>query len=191
MKSFQVAIVIGALVALIGIGLLYPTRPSQDNYNDFIGPDEFYYVEMDIFFGGRVSGNYTDSGGRSLILHVYDTQQFLTFTTQSTPQGLFSTSGSSRFFSADLSMPGKYYVVIEHGLGDEQTTQTFTMNVRIDGTNSLMLGLGVGMTAVGGIVAIVGYRAKKRSESQKQSSPQDVVLFGQPPPPPQSSPPQQ
>lgn len=192
MRWFQVAIVIGALLALGGVYVIYPADPAEETNNDFIDPDQYYFVELNIFWDGRLFGNYRETAGRSLRLHIYDIQQFVGFTTEPTsPVGLFSTSGSLGTFSANLPMPGKYYVILEHGPGNEQTTQTFSLTIGLDGTNAVVLALGGGLIATGVIIAVVGYRAKKKAESQKQVSPQDVVLFGQPPPPPPPAQPQQ
>lgn len=185
MRSFQVAIVIGSLLAGGGVWIMVPGSPSQESYNDNIAPQQYLYIEFDIFWDGRVSGDYRETSGRSLYLHLFDTQQFLTFTTQFTAQGLYSTSGSQGTFSASLPIPGKYYIVLDHGPGYEAVTQAFSLNVKLDGTNGLILGLGIGMIAIGATVAIIGYRAKKKVESQQQPPTQGVILFDQPKPPEQ------
>lgn len=186
MKPSRVAIIFGGILITAGVFMLYPTRGDIDSYNDTLPPGQAAYIEFNILFAGRASGDYRETTGRSINLYVYDAQQFLRFsTTPATPQGLFSTSGVSGTFSANIPMPGKYYLVIDQGAGNEQATVTWVLNLKLDGTNTLFLGLGATMIAAGAITAVIGYRAKKKAESQRQPSPQDVVLFDQPPPPPQ------
>lgn len=182
MKAFQAAVIVGGLLAVAGLWIMIPSRSSEQSYSDSIGAQEYLYIPLDVFWGGYVSTSYAESSGRSLVLYVFTNDQFVSFTTQFSAPFLASTIGSSGSFSANFPAPGKYYLVIDHGPGNEQTTQAFSLTVSFGGTNTLVLALGSGMIIVGGIIAFLGYRAKKSAEGTRPPSP-GVVLYDQQTPP--------
>ncbi len=185
MKRFQAWFVLSGILVLVGVILLIPPSSLEGTLTGTVEPGYFHYVQLSVFKAGQISGTFSEASGRVVNLYVFDSGQFNTFRNQYTPPALVARSGSSGSFSTPFSLPGTYYLVVDHGPGLEQSNQTVSLAYKLDGMNLFIIGSGIGSLIAGVGFWVFGSRAKKTVERAPQA--QGVILFDQPqvlPPPP-------
>ena len=161
---------LGALLFVVGVYLVLPDWPVTDTYTDVIPPgtDRYRYFEVTIYTGGRVSGDFSETAGHPVSLYVFDKTQYAMFQTNAgIPGSLFSTiEVSTGSYSAAVDLPGAYYIVVGHGVGYGQSSQQYNLTLTIDGTNTLILGVGLATIAVGAVILAAGFDSRRTAHLQ-------------------------
>lgn len=145
--------------------MVLPDWTVTDTYTDTIGPGEYISYEVTVWSGGRIRGDFTQKDGASVSLYVFDQEQFRSFQERSgVPAALFSVTEVSRgSYAVSVHVPGKYQIVVQHGVAYEYSSQQVTITIIIDGTNTLVLGVGLAAVAVGVGVWVFGYVSGRRA----------------------------
>jgi hypothetical protein len=195
LKAFQIFILAGGFLMIVGVYLLIPADPLTASHIGALqaGANQYLYDKFNVLKTGHMGGQYSESEGEALQVFVFTDSQYAAFASGSTPEGLFASDGSSGTISVSMSSPGNYYLVFVHGSGFENSVQNLSFSVTLDGYNPVILAAGLGSLAAGAVSLVIGYRLRnKYLDSLIASKPRDVVSFDQPPPPaspPPSSPP--
>lgn len=171
-RSILVWIGAGAVFFAVGLYMVLPDWTVTDTYTDTIGPGQYFWYEVTVFSGGRVKGDFTEKDGRSVSLYVFDQQQFRAFQEGSgVPVGLYSVTEVSRgSYAVSVHVPGTYHIVVRHGVAYEQSSQQVTITLIIDGTNTLVYGVGLTAVAIGVSVWVFGYVSSRRAYLRPWSS---------------------
>ncbi len=176
MRAFQALLVLGGILVIVGIYVVFPASPVSGAEAASIPTGNYYYrIGFSIFKGGHLSGSFAEASGNIVTLYIFDTSQFDSYRTSGVTTSLFETSGANGSFSALLSSPGNYYIVLQHGTAYSGQAQNVQVSYAIDGINPTILFSGIG-TIVGGIfVALLGYARKRKTTPPRAVT--DVILF--------------
>lgn len=199
MKGWQVLLVLGGLLVLIGLGLTAAAvLPGTTAETVTIPPGAgwYYYYEFDLLGTGGVRGSYSVVSTTSVNVFVFTQSQFSAYTSSGSTSSLWASPGASSG-SFDVSLPGsgKYYLVFEHAAGTEAVEQEVEVTVTVSGVTPTLLAGGIGLTIIGVILAVVGTLRKRKATAPLLGAPaapvpaRDVVMFQEPKPPSPPSPP--
>ncbi len=143
-----VSTVFGTLFLVIGLGtVIVPAiyaRPVTTTIFD-LPPRSDLHAYLEFFFigGGRIWGNYLETG-HSINLYVFDEDQYTFYKIQGIPQALFTSWGTNGLFSATLSTTGKLYLVVDHGANYDYS-QRVRINFDVLGVELTHFAVGVGL----------------------------------------------
>ncbi len=183
MKGFQALLIIGGLLIVVGVYLAIPPTPFSATHTANIpsGANYYYQLAMDVRKGGHISGTFSELSGNTILLYVFNSAQYDAYRSGgSVLDSMFQTSGSTGSFSVAVLTPGTYYIILQHAASTANQAQNVQVSYTIDGMNLIYLGSGLGVLAAGLILAIFGYRRKRKVTPPRTVT--DVVMFGQPKP---------
>ncbi|MEK6920165.1 MAG: hypothetical protein AABX62_03870 [Thermoproteota archaeon] len=167
MRSFRVFIGVGTILFVVGIYMVLPDWPVTATYTDTVRPggNLYRYYEVTIYTGGRISGGFSETAGHPVSFYVFDKPQYTMFQTNpGIPVGLFSAREvSSGSYSVSVNLSGTYYIVVGHGVGFGQSSQQVNITVTIDGTNTLIQGVGLAAIAIAVVLWLAGYDSRRKS----------------------------
>ena len=165
---------------LVGIYLLIPPTPVGGVINGTLDPGYYGFYQVDVLKAGRISGSFFDSQDEPVQIYVLDSGQYNSFKSTGNMQSLFVTEGISGTFSTTFQVPGTYYLVMRHGPGFEQSSQSLTVYYNLDGLNLTFLSTGLAAVAGGVLLGAIG-RSRAEAERNAIARAQNARLFWQPP----------
>src|SRR6059036_3102739 len=116
MRVFRVLLTTGGIFLIIGIYLVIPAAAVSGNGTHSVPAGNFYYrITFNVQKAGRISGQFSETSANTVTLYVFTSAQFDSYRNGVVSQDLFVMSGSSGVFSASVTFPGDYYLVIQHG----------------------------------------------------------------------------
>ncbi len=181
MKAFRVLLATGGILLIVGIYFAIPGTAVSGNGTYSVPAGNFYYrITLNLLKAGRISGQFSETSGNIISLYVFTGAQFDSYRNGVVGQDLFAISGGSGTFSASVVSPGDYYLVLQHGANFVNQTQAVQLTWQLDGTNPVLLGLGITILVVGVILSLLGYRMRRRGAPPPSTA--GVILFDQPKP---------
>jgi|GEM_PF-3597636 len=189
MKAFKVLAIVGGI--LVSIGLILTVNaivPGSTTETIAIpaGAEWYAYYEFSILFSGSVSGEFQVLSSGSVNLYVMTQAQYDGFSLTGDGPSLFTTSGSSGTFSANLPSGGKHFLVFTHGGGWEGVIQDVRTTLRVSGIEPTFFVGGIVLVLVGVALSALGLRKKRQAAAARPPEfppqPGGVVLYGPPPP---------
>ncbi len=191
MRAFQALSIFGGLLLIGSVYLLIPPVPFTASHDSTIsaGGNMYLYDKLNVLRFGHLGGSFSQPQGEGLRVYVFTESEYNAFATQYVPQGLFLSDGpSSGTVSVSFPGPGNYYLVFTHGTGFENSAQSLSFSITVDGLNPVILAVGLGVLGAGAVLLVVGYRLRNKHLDQISAQASDVIMFDKPSPPP--SPPQ-
>lgn len=183
MQRIKIIVAVGVILLFLGIILLFGSFVS-DSESDTLtipaGSDWHYFLEFFLPADGQVSGDFEETLGRSVDCFIFSESQYDSYIMGYSTGSLYHYSGSTGTFSVNAPESGKYYVVFDHGSGNEDSSQSVKVNVRIGGFNIILAAIALMFIVIGIALAITGYRSKKELDKLKEPvTPQesDVIIF--------------
>ncbi len=164
-RRFLVLLSVGSVLFVVGVYMVLPGWPARYAYTGVVPTGDYAYViSFTIYSAGRIAGDFSEASGHPVSLYVFDKQQYSAFQTQvGIPKALFSiTEVPSGSYLTRVSVPGEYYVVVDHGVGYGQTSQQVNITLIIDGTNALFQGVGLAAIAAGAVFWAAGYDFRRK-----------------------------
>jgi hypothetical protein len=181
-KGFQVLLIIGGLLIIVGVYLAIPPVPFTSSHTANLpsGGNYYYELGLQVGKGGHISGTFSELSGNTIVLYLFNSAQYGAYRSGSVYDSMFQTSGTTGSFSANVLTPGAYYIVLQHGANTANQAQNVQVSYTIDGMNLIYLGSGLGVLIVGLVLAAFGYRRKSKVTPPRAVT--DVVVFGEPKP---------
>jgi hypothetical protein len=181
----KVLTAIGLVLMLIGlIGVAWSIQPASGSTTVTVPAGAGYYCYMKIsgFVGGHLSGDFTVTPGGSVSFYVLDPTQYADYMQDLSPSGyMFTTTGSSGTFSADLPTSGTYYIAFHRGSGYEGSAQIVEVNYNVSGIELILLIGGAVLLAAGVVLTVIGLRMKSKAKAMEPAMAKlpatDVTLF--------------
>ncbi len=164
MKKFAVLIVVGGILALAGIYMSFTgvySSPQNEPFSIPAGWDYYYLFEMYLFSGATLKGDFTVTSGTVVDLFMFDDVQYLEYSYSGSAPSLYDVRGMSGSFTLSPVKAGTYYVVLDHGPGNDNSIQSGRINLQITGTDMLCLGPGLALLVIGIILLVMGVKMKK------------------------------
>jgi len=196
MRKFAILLVLGGILLVAGIWLSITgvySSPQDEVFSIPAGWDYYYVFEMHLFSGATLKGDYTVTSGTPIDLFIFDDVQYLEYSYSGSAPCLYEVKGMSGSFSMSPANAGMYYVVLDHGPGYDNSTQSGRITLHITGTDMLCLGPGIFLLIVGILLMVAGAKLKKQEVVPVSPEPfqrdQSGVLYYQDAKPP-SRPPQ-
>jgi len=149
LKRINVLVAIAVVQIIVGsFMLLAAAQPVRTSQNVFVPSGTYYQFEFGVLGTGRLSGNLSESQGRSFDLFVFDDSGYASFRDGSnTVSPLFEQSGTSIVFDLNLGGSGQYHVVAV----DSPTRQELRVHVDL-----IVVGLKTGDSILAVIVLVGG-----------------------------------
>jgi hypothetical protein len=178
-KAFQALLVIGGILVIIGIYVVYPPFPISGNYAASIPTGNYFYrITFNILKADHILGTFSEASGNSVTVYIFNAAQYDAYRNGGFAVSLFSTSGPTGSFSASISSPGDYYLILQHGASNTNQIQNVQVSYVIDGMNPVFLGSGIALIAAGIALGYLGYIKKRRTVAPRSVT--DVILFDRP-----------
>lgn len=170
-------------MAMIGVYLaVMSALPEEQTFQETLPANSDYYNYYVIEFGGLIGGSIevdlTVADG-SMVVYVFDPDQFAEYEATLDADPLYTTSGDSEDFSWEVPDSGTYYVVLEHSLLGSLIDQDFTVNMTVNGISIMGLAIGIVLIAVGVVIAVFGIKMQKKEAAATPAPPQTGVTFFQ------------
>lgn len=161
----RIALIIGGVLFLSGQGFFVASF-SQGAQGQVAtippGPSWGYVYEIKVLGAGRVDGQFASTSGAPVTLYVFGERQFQVFVFVGLGQGLFFERAPSGSFSAVLPASGTYYLVLAHGTGYEDSTQSVRVSFQVSGVQPDLLRVGSALIAAGIAGLAIGFWLPRR-----------------------------
>jgi hypothetical protein len=140
----------------------------------------FFRITFSVQKAGQISGSYSETAGNPITLYLFNGPQFAAYRSGDNSSRMFVSSGRTGSYSASVSSPGDYYLVLEHGTAYSNRAQNVQLSWTLDGMNPVWLALGVSVLVIGVVLSSLGYL--KRRGALPPPSATDVIMFDRPKP---------
>lgn len=171
MKLLLVFYLIGIFAFPLGVVAAFSDQPPHTGTFAYtVPPGQYYYLQLHVSNGGRVSGSFVETQGLPLAIYVFDQQQYDQYDAFGTSTSLFSATNLSQgTFDASISAPGNYYIVLDHALGYYSTPEQVSLTVTVDGTNLPYLVL-ESLAPIGAVLLASAFVLRRRRNARYVSS---------------------
>jgi len=183
MKSWKALYVVAIILAIIAIFMMYQSVISKHDTNTVTIPSGsgwYYSYEFYLPSGSNVSVEYLETLGRSVDVSLFTSSQFDRYSNGLQTESLYSESGASGEFSHTAANSDTYYLIFEHGSGFSSSSQSVTVDFRVNGLDTLVLVVGLVLLIIGAILGFAAYRMKKEDKppwAHEMPKDSDVVMF--------------
>jgi hypothetical protein len=115
---------IGIFMLPLGVVAIVNDHPRIGTFAHTVPSGQYYYLQLHVSNGGRVSGSFVEAQGLPLAVYVLDQQQYDAYQAFRTSTSLFSATNLSQgTYEASILAPGNYYIVLDHALGYYSTPE--------------------------------------------------------------------
>jgi hypothetical protein len=161
--------------------LVIPATAVSSNETDTIPAGNYFFrITFSIQKAGQISGSYSGTAGNPITLYLFNGPQLAAYRAGDNSSRMFVTSGITGTYSASVSSPGDYYLVLEHGAAYSSQAQNVQLSWTLNGMNPVWLALGISVLTIGLVLSSLGY-LKGRGASPPPSA-TDVIMFDKPKP---------
>lgn len=187
MKRYQLLLILGGIVLVIGIGMAWSSFDSGRQLETFsipAGSDWHYYFEVSLPLGGAIQIRFSVLSSGTVDTFVFDATHYGLYAQGGSATPVHSETGSTGDYAVTVPRPGTYYVVFEHGAGFDDVEQRVQTIYRVVGVDPVFLGIGASIAIVGVVLAVAGIRAKRKEVPSAVPPTPSTVKFFEPPRPP-------
>jgi hypothetical protein len=161
---------IGIFMLPVGVVAVVTDHPHTGSFAFTVPSGQYYYFQLHVSNGGRVSGSFVEVQGLPLAVYVFNQQQYDEYKAFRTSTSLFSATNLSQgTYEASISAPGNYYVVLDHALGYYSTPEQVSLTVSVDGTN-LPYQVLESLAPIGAGLLVAAFFLRRRKNSRFVSS---------------------
>ncbi len=165
MRKSRIVQIVGYVLVVIGIiGLLWSIQPTSGTTTGEIPVGAGYYrvIKISFWYSGHVSGDFSSDSG-SVHFYILDSAEYAAYSIDGTvTSSLYSTTGVTGAFSVDLPTTSSYYMVWDHGPGQDAILQQITLTYKVTGLDLTYMIAGIVLLVIGVVVSVVGLRMKKK-----------------------------
>lgn len=126
------------------------------------GPAWFYVYRIDILGAGRLEGTFEDVAGRTVDMYVFAARDFPVYEFVGLGNSLYRTQGTAGSFAVGLPGSGTYYLVFDHGTGNEEAPQEVRVSYRLRGIEPEFLQAGLAFVVPGILAVAFGLKVRSR-----------------------------
>ncbi len=161
--SVIILLVVAVLFAIIGTFLVVASTAPQTKNTSFHLPigNYYTYIRFDVLTGGTLDVTYQVSPG-VVEQRVMTGAEFSVLQSGGTPSAIFDDMGSSGGFHIALPSGGTYYLVSTHGTGFENTDQSGTHTMTVQGISPTPFIGGVISFVVASVLVVIGLWLRTR-----------------------------
>jgi hypothetical protein len=182
MKNWRALIIIAGILALISVFMMFMSFISDSDSDTLSIPAgaSWYYYEFYLPSGGNIDVDFQEVQGTSVTVYLLNTKQYNRYVDGQPFESLYSYTGSSGQISETVDSSDTYYLVFTHGAGATSTSQSVSVDFKMNGFDLVLFSVGIILLIVAAGLAIYGSRLKKEDkppwavEAQKES---DVLMF--------------
>jgi hypothetical protein len=165
-RGWKVLVVVGAVLALSGVGLLASSWSTGFTSLDEIPAGVGWYVafQVHVLSGGSLQVDFAVTSPGTVDLFTFTEAQYTTFRTTGTGTFLHGEADvSSGRFDVSLAEAGTYYVTMHHGPAYGEVAQNIRTTFRVLGLSPTWLISGLVILAPGVVFAAMGLSLRRRT----------------------------
>jgi len=167
MKLSLAILLVALITGAFGLNAISRNVPYNGTFSITILPGKYHYLPLYIVGEGRLSFDFLETRSQLVSFYFLTEQQYDSYKSTGITAGLYSiTNVASWTYATPIPATGNFYLILAHGTGFDQTSEQVTLNIRLDGTNSLYLGL-EGITFVAIVALPVYYFLRKRENGRR------------------------